>query len=124
MINKQEFLDTYGYFDKQVLIEIIDIFMDEFPGRIEKLLQEATEKNFPDLRFDAHWLKGTVANFCAPVAKEKAYELEKLASWFIDNKGEGYNETEVLKKVQDLHECVLIMAGQLKEMREEFVMCK
>ncbi len=122
MINKQEFLDTYGYFDKQVLIEIIDIFMDEYPGRFEKIRCEVKEKNFSELRFDAHWLKGTVANFCAPIAKEKAYTLEKLASGLVDSNGEGYDEKGVLNSVNDLYECVLIMSNQLMEMREEFAM--
>lgn len=117
-------MDTYGYFDKEVLIEIIDIFMNEYPGRFEKLIAEAHKKNFSELRFDAHWLKGTVANFCAPIAKEKAYNLEKMAAGYIESQEEGYNETEVQNNIHELYECVGIMASQLKEMKEELMLSK
>lgn len=119
MVNKQEFLDTYSYFDKDVLIEIIDIFLNEYSGRIEKLYKDIETRSYNDLRFDAHGLKGVVATFCAPIAKEKAYELEKTGSELIQSNGEGFNEAELTAKVDQLKECVSIMARELTEMKEE-----
>lgn len=118
MVNKQEFLDTYSYFDKDVLIEIIDIFISEYPGRFEKLYKDVETKNFNDLRFDAHGLKGVVATFCAPQVKEIAYDLEKAGSLFMQNNGEGFNESEITEKVDRLKEGVLIMARQLQEIKD------
>ncbi|HLO90133.1 MAG: Hpt domain-containing protein [Chloroflexota bacterium] len=118
MVNKQEFLDTYNYFDKEILTEIIDIFLSEYPGRFEKLYKDIELRNYNDLRFDAHGLKGVVATFCAPEAKQLAYELEKAGSLFMQNNGEGFNESEVTGKIDMLRDCVHTMAQELQEIKD------
>lgn len=121
MINKQEFLDTYNYFDSQVLVEIIDIFTSEYAGRFEKLYTDIKTRDYANLRFDAHGLKGVVANFCAPVVWAKARELEKIASELEQSSGNGFDETSITIRVDELNECVKIMVQQLTEMRAELI---
>ena len=84
MINKQLFLDTFKVFDREVVVEIINIFFEEYPLRIEKMDKNISEKNYKDLAFNAHSLKGVVSNFASPVLFELAREVEKMASALRD----------------------------------------
>lgn len=119
-MNKQEFLDTYGYFEKEVLVEIIDIFLNEYQARIDKLYSAIETRSFNELRFDAHSLKGVVATFCDPVAKEKAYDLERSGASFMENNGEGFDSEVYTGKMDELKECVLNLAKELTEIKESF----
>ncbi|MGE5384030.1 MAG: Hpt domain-containing protein [Omnitrophica WOR_2 bacterium] len=121
MINKQEFLDTYNYFESQVLVEIIDIFTSEYAGRFEKLYADIKDRDYASLRFDAHGLKGVVANFCAPVVWAKARELEKTASELEQSNGNGFDESSIKLSVDELKECVKIMVKQLSDIRAELI---
>lgn len=119
MVNKQEFLDTYNYFEKSILVEIIDIFVNEYNGRIEKIYNDVMERDYNALRFDAHGLKGVIANFCAPVAWEQARGLEKKGTELQNNNGEGFNEAELLNQITILKESVGLMAEELTALRAE-----
>ncbi len=118
MVNKQEFLDTYSYFDKEVLIEIIDIFISEHKGKIEKLYESINASNFQDLRFDAHSIKGAIASFNAPVAWEKARNMEKTASYYLENGGEGYSKESMVSLMNELRDCVYEMVTDLGEIKD------
>jgi hypothetical protein len=121
MVNRQTFLDTYSYFDKDVITEIIDIFINESGGRLTKLYLDCKEADFKSLKFDAHGLKGVIANFCAPVAWEKARDLEKLSAQFVDNNGEGFNEVEVADLIKEIEDCTKIMIRQLSAIKDELL---
>lgn len=117
-MNKQEFLDTYSYFDKEVLVEIIDIFLNEYQSRLDKLYADIETGSFNEMRFDAHSLKGVVATFCDSYAKEKAYELERSGARFMENNGEGFDSAEYTSKMDELKECVHTIARELTEIKE------
>ena len=119
MVNKEEFLETYSYFDKSLLVEIIDIFLNEYEGRLEKIYKDVREHNYNDLRFDAHGIKGVIANFCAPEAWQIAKDLEFSGNEFISNNGEGFVEADVLARVDELRDSVIEMVSDLKELRDE-----
>lgn len=84
MIDKQLFIDSFKIFDREVVVEIITIFFEEYPQRFEKMDQNMAEQNFKELSFNAHSLKGVVSNFAAPVLFELAKEVEKTASALRD----------------------------------------
>jgi HPt (histidine-containing phosphotransfer) domain-containing protein len=84
MINKQLFLDTFKVFDREVVVEIINIFFEEYPLRMENMDKNIADKNYKDLAFNAHSLKGVVSNFASPVLFELAREVEKMASALRD----------------------------------------
>ncbi|MDP4291961.1 MAG: Hpt domain-containing protein, partial [Bacteroidota bacterium] len=67
MINKQLFLDTFKVFDREVVVEIINIFFEEYPQRIERMDKNIAEHDYKDLAFNVHSLKGVVSNFASPV---------------------------------------------------------
>lgn len=119
MVNKQAFTNTYQYFDKSVIVEIIDIFIDECPGRMTALEQNILEANFDKFRFNAHSLKGVVANFSAPSVFEKVKELEKAAAGLIE--GDGFKNEELLASLSHIKAMVYEMMDDLKEIKEGYI---
>lgn len=63
MINEKKFADTYVHFDRETVVEIIDIFLEEYNERIEKITKQLKNKNFEELKKSAHAFKGVIANF-------------------------------------------------------------
>jgi HPt (histidine-containing phosphotransfer) domain-containing protein len=77
-------MDTFKVFDREVVVEIINIFFEEYPLRIEKMNLNMAELDYKGLAFNAHSLKGVVSNFAAPTLFELAREVEKMASALRD----------------------------------------
>lgn len=109
VINKEQFIDSFQYFDKEIVLEIIDIFIDEYPERIENLEISINNKDFPQLKFHAHSIKGVIANFAAPEAQELARQLE--------NKGSSEDiegTTELFEELKRMTENMLVELEGLK----------
>ena len=79
MIDRQRLDQNFQYFDKETIIEIIDIFFTEYPERIEKMRKNIQSNDFVQLKFNAHSLKGVVANFQDPVTIELSRKLDEMA---------------------------------------------
>jgi HPt (histidine-containing phosphotransfer) domain-containing protein len=120
MINKQEFLETYNYIDNEVLVEIIDIFLNEYEQRIDKLYIDVNTGDYKALRYDAHAIKGVIANFFAKPAWEIAKKLEDTGAGLIEDIS-GAEEHKLTEMVNTLSEYVQTMASQLKEIKEELI---
>ena len=120
MVNKQVFTDTYQYFDKSVIVEVIDIFIDECPGRMKTLEQNIKDANFEKFRFNAHSLKGVVANFSAPAVFEKVKVVEKMAANLYEENGEGFSNEELLANLSIVKTMVEEMMDDLKIIKEEY----
>ena len=120
MINKQEFTDTYQYYDKSVIVEIIDLFIDECPDKLAALEQNIKEANFDKLRFNTHSLKGVVANFSAPPALEKIKELEKMAIGLVEGKENRFNKEDMLICLAAIKEMIYEVMNELQEIKEEY----
>ena len=84
MIDKQLFFNSFKTFDREVVAEIINIFFEEYPQRFEKMDHNIAERNYKELAFNAHSLKGVVSNFASPVLFELARVVEKTASALRD----------------------------------------
>ncbi len=121
MVNKQNFYETYQFFDKSVIIEIIDIFISEYAERFEKLKKNIAERDFQNMRFNAHSLKGVVANFSAPVPLEMIRAYEKSAALMFENKGEDFDEARMISELEEIRKATKIMADQLNEIKEEMI---
>jgi len=121
MVNKQNFYETYQFFDKSVIIEIIDIFISEHAEWFEKLSKNIIDRDFQNMRFNAHSLKGVIANFSAPVPLEMIRAYEKSAASLLENKGEGFNEELMMSQLEEIKKATEIMAGQLNEIKEEML---
>ncbi len=121
MVNKQNFYETYQFFDKSVIVEIIDIFVSEHAERFEKLSKNIIDRDFQNMRFNAHSLKGVIANFSAPVPLEMVRAYEKSAASLLENKGEGFNEELMLSQLEEIKKATEIMAVQLNEIKVEML---
>jgi hypothetical protein len=95
MINKQLFIDNFKVFDKEIVVEIINIFFEEYPERVEKMDKNIAENNYKDLAFNAHSLKGVVSNFAAPELFDLARELEKMSTTVRD----GNTDPDLIYKI-------------------------
>ncbi len=98
MIDRQKFNDLFNNFNKEFVVEIIDIFLSEYDERFRKLHKNVEEKDFVNLKFNAHTLKGVVGNFHDPVTNEIAIKFDEMATTVKDF---YYPETTALSKKVD-----------------------
>jgi HPt (histidine-containing phosphotransfer) domain-containing protein len=79
MIDRQKLNQNFQYFDKETIIEIIDIFFEEYPARIQTMRKNIEDLDFVQLKFNAHSLKGVIANFQDPLCIELSRKLDEMA---------------------------------------------
>ena len=65
--------------DKELLTDMIDLFLMEAPKQLMVLTKQQTENDFSTIAQIAHNIKGTIAHFCADEAKACAIKLEQAA---------------------------------------------
>jgi len=64
--------------DTELLLEIIEVFLDDSPRLMGRIREALKRKDLKSLEQAAHTLKGSVGNFGAPIAHAAALELEKI----------------------------------------------
>ena len=84
-----QFNDNFQYYDKTIILEVINIFFEEYDDRIANLQKNIDENDFAGLAFNAHSLKSVIANYMAPDAYECTRKLEELAK---NKSGDGIKE--------------------------------
>ncbi len=112
MIDREKFKENFVYLDNEVVVEIIDIFLGEYKERLANLQQNITEQNFTGLKFNAHSLKGVIANFMDPPTIELARSLDEQA------KSENMNGLQEL--FDNLNRETLALVSELTELKNEF----
>ncbi len=85
MIDKQQFNNTFQYYEADMIIEIIDMYAEEQPHLIQLLEQNLEDHDLIELKWNAHSLKGICAQLFDPVAQEHAKTLEDAALKSIFN---------------------------------------
>lgn len=100
-IDWTQFNENFQYYDKEIIEEVINIFIDEYDLRIGNLKKNIEDKDFTNLAFNAHSLKSVIANYMAPKAYQLTLKLEDLAK---NNSDEGIDEifTELMDETQEL----------------------
>jgi len=78
-IDWEQFNENFQYYDKEIIKEIIDIFIEEYDDRIKILTKNIGEKDYTNLAFNAHSFKSVIGNYMAPKAYETTRKLEELA---------------------------------------------
>jgi len=79
MIDRQRFDDTFKYYDKEVVFNIIDLFEKELPGRLEKIQLNIQEMDFEAIAFNVHSLKSITVTFMATEFAELIRTMEEMA---------------------------------------------
>ena len=84
-IDWDQFNENFQYYDKEIIVEIINLFIEEYDGRINKLQKNIDEKDFVNLAFNAHSFKSVISNYMSPKAYELACKLEDAAKTGSEN---------------------------------------
>jgi HPt (histidine-containing phosphotransfer) domain-containing protein len=113
LIDKDKFRENFEFFDKEIVLDIINMFIDEYPERMQKIKQNIDDKDFENLKFNAHSLKGVIANFVADDATAVAKALE--------NKGKNQDPEGIDELYQTLVEKTGQVVEELKELKKDFV---
>ena len=66
--------------DEELLDELLDMFLQDFPARSKELKQALEENDAMLLAQRAHTIKGTSANIGAHALKDVAFEIEKTGN--------------------------------------------
>ena len=96
-IDWKQFNENFQYYDKEIIKEVIDIFVEEYDERISTLQKNIDGKDLVNLAFNAHSLKSVISNYMAPYVLELTRTLEDMAK---KNQEQQIPETFIeLKKV-------------------------
>jgi len=100
-IDWAQFKENFQYYYKEVIKEVIDIFIGEYDSRISNLKKNIEENDFVNLAFNAHSFKSVIANYMAPKAYDLTRKLEDLAK---NNSNEGIDIifTELMSETKEL----------------------
>lgn len=113
VIDKAVFIDSFHYFDRPIVVEIIDIFLNDYFERLSTIKNAIETKDFAALKFNAHSLKGVIANFVADVPRQLAYQLEI--------KGTNQDGTDLDSLFSELQLAIADLIEDLKELKEEYL---
>jgi HPt (histidine-containing phosphotransfer) domain-containing protein len=111
MIDRSEFNEQFKYYDREVVAEIIDLFLGSYEEQLLELCTHLAGGRLDLVNMHAHTLKGLAATFVAPDAKVLASQVEEQAGRAEDA---GLSEL-----ITQLESAVHDMAGELKKIREE-----
>lgn len=111
VIDKQLFNDTFQYFDQEIVVEIIDIFLNEYKDRLKTIKDSIDAGDFQNVKFHGHSLKGVVSNFAAPSVQEAAKKIEDQGT-----SGEDINLSDDFIEMEKL---TLDLADDLRELRDQ-----
>ncbi len=79
MIDKKQFNATFGDFDNNTMILVIDLFAKEYLTLMNVLVQNLNDLDLREVRRTAHKLKGMIIQFHDPVSAGDAQKLEEAA---------------------------------------------
>ncbi|MEA3505463.1 MAG: Hpt domain-containing protein [Bacteroidota bacterium] len=112
IIDKKTFTENFKIFDKDIVVEIIDIFKEEYPERMEQLYLACKTKDGELLRTASHGLKGVLANFYAT----KPFEITK----HMEEKGKTNDFENIDTLLADLKTSCEELLIELETLRIEY----
>ncbi len=112
MIDKATFNSNYEIFDKEIVKEIIDIYISEYPERMVNLEKNIKEGDLDSLYKNAHSMKGVTANFFDKDTEEYARQLESKGK-----EGDSSGLEEIFVELKRASESLV---DELKALGEEY----
>lgn len=111
MIERADFREHFQYFDREVVVEIIDLFLETYQEQLADL-KKCIDANEPErVNMHAHSLKGLAGTFVSPDTQSIAATLEVRAK---NNETAGMDDLFTRLEIS-----IHAMAGELKEIRNE-----
>lgn len=128
MIDKDTFRSVFADFDAEIINQIIEIYINEHPEKFKALEDAFVQKDFENLGYIAHSLKGILSQFYAPEAKQQAMELEYLArelnDYYLSNNPcadiEDAHKDQIKKMIETLKLSSLKVIEDLKNIQKEY----
>lgn len=97
--------------DIELLLELLDIFVEDYVGKRQLLGEYLASDNYEEIRNVAHSLKGASGNISAQILREKLLIFEEMGA-----KNDVTGSEEVLK---DLDEAYQGLLKRIDEVRTE-----
>jgi len=113
MIDLDEFWTTFGIFENEFVIEMIECFLDDYLVRFDDIEKNIREQDVVKLKHDMHSLKGIFANFRAYKLRDMANELELVAS--------NSNSEELFEMFSEIKKNVEFFIKELRNINESLV---
>lgn len=79
ILDRDELMDRMGG-DRELLVEIVDLFLSDCPKRLAELREAVERQDAAMIARIAHAVKGQVANLAGATAKAAALRLEQMGS--------------------------------------------
>ena len=98
--------------DKELLVELLDIFVDDFAKKRKLLEQALADDDIEQIKGIAHSLKGASGNISAKILRANFIKLEEV----IANKGLG----EIKNVFQNLDDSFIALSARIQETKEKF----
>ena len=111
MIDRAEFQEAFRYYDRKVIIEIIDLFLETYKPLLDNLQKSISAGDVEKVIMHAHSLKGLAGTFIAPGPCSIAASLEEKAT-----KNERSDFTALFSRLEPSIE---EMAGELRDIRNQ-----
>lgn len=113
LIDKKKLLSVYQDIGFDVLLDIIDDFLDCGHSYLENVVKCLNEKDYKNLRIHAHSMKGAFAAFYAD-------EMIRIAN-IIEQEAKRNNDSNVIDDgiISDLTEKTLQFNSELKDIKLE-----
>lgn len=112
MIDKETFRDNFKYYDKAIVLQVIDMFLEEYNDRFTVLEQNIRDLDFKNIDHNAHSLKGVVTYMSTEL-----YELARI----LEFKGKECESSGLQETFDTLKQSTLQLAEELVEMRKEYL---
>ncbi len=112
LIDREMFDEIYKPMGKELVHEIIDIFIQEYPDRIAQIERDVTSRNMPSLAKSAHSLKGVVAAMYAD-------GIVKVAEQLVQ-KGRNNDTVQLDELFQKLKTMLVKFLDELQEIKKDY----
>ncbi len=130
MINREKFKERYSDFDKDLVLDILDLFINDYNEKISRLSKDLTEHRPESFKSDAHAIKGIIGNIDASSpAFDYISQLEELSQQLINavlNNNGMSPETEKSKYDEMMRRFILFknashqLLNDAKNLRKEY----
>ena len=110
-INEKDLTEKKEMLGDDLLGEIIDMFLESYPGSLKKLEENIENSDFPSLIFNAHSFKNDLGNFGSAEVIDLAFQFEKKGR---NNDASGLEELFKNTKIIIDH-----LARELKEFKNQ-----
>ena len=110
ILDLRDFMDRVQD-DKELLLELLDIFTSDFRIKRDELAKAFNQNDFAVVEHVAHFLKGSCGNISAVSLRDVFSELEK--------KGKGRNLSDKEKFLEDIDRKYEQLVNYIVEIREQ-----